>query len=66
MTAPDRKEAERGKIITVHVYPPIPVRTSDWQAYRDGAEPNDDGQMQHGEGATEEEAIADLLEQEDA
>ena len=49
------------KIITVFVYPPIPIRTCDWQAYFDGDEPNDNGQMLTGEGRTEQEAIADLL-----
>lgn len=36
------------KIITVHVYPPIPWRHFDWCAHQ-------------GHGATEDEAIADLL-----
>lgn len=47
------------KIITDHVYPPIPIRTMDWLAYYDGEE---DEQMAHGTGATEDEAIKDLLE----
>ena len=38
-------------------YPPIPVRGMDWQAYVDGYEPGD----ALGHGATEEEAIAELL-----
>lgn len=50
------------KIITTFVYPPIPVRNMDWQAHFDGDEPNDDGHMLTGEGATEAEAIADLIE----
>jgi hypothetical protein len=50
------------KIITMHVYPPIPVRTFDWEAHFDGDEPNDNGQMEVGYGRTEREAIADLLE----
>lgn len=50
------------KIITAFMYPPIPVRSFDWQAHFDGDEPNDDGQMKCGHGATEAEAIADLLD----
>ncbi len=46
-----------GKIITTHDYPPIPVRMFDWSAHRDGYEPGDP----IGTGATEAEAIADLL-----
>jgi hypothetical protein len=45
-------------IKTSFVYPPIPVRDFDWEAYFDGYEPGD----ALGHGATEEEAIADLLE----
>jgi Uncharacterized conserved protein len=44
------------KIITSHVFPPIPIRTRDWMAYIDGLE--EEGT--HGYGATEEEAINDL------
>lgn len=47
-----------GKIITQHVFPPIPVRSSDWLAYQDGWE---DGLK--GWGTTEDEAIADLKQQ---
>lgn len=47
------------KIITTHVYPPIPIRKFDWQAHYEGEE---DEQMDIGWGATEAEAIADLLE----
>ena len=46
------------KIITSHVYPPIPVRTSDWCAHYDGEEEAGN----YGWGATEEEAIADFIE----
>lgn len=49
------------KIVTTHVYPPIPIRTMDWQAHYDDDEPNDDGQMATGHGRTSEEAIEDLL-----
>jgi len=38
-------------------YPPIPVRDFDWQAYVDGYEPGD----ALGHGATEEQAVAELL-----
>lgn len=47
-----------GKIITNYVYPPIPIRRFDWSAYRDGF---DEGEL-IGWGATEADAIADLLE----
>jgi len=45
------------RITTSHVCPPIPVRTSDWCASFDGRE--EDGP--YGCGATEAEAITDLL-----
>ena len=45
------------KIITDYVHPPIPVRRFDWCAYRDG----DDEAGPTGTGATEADAIADLL-----
>ena len=51
------------KIITHHVYPPIPIRTSDWCAYRDGDE---EVSGRYGWGRTEAEAVADLLEMEDS
>ena len=50
------------KIITTFVYPPIPVRSFDWQAHYEDDEPDDSGHMKTGEGATEAEAIADLVE----
>ena len=50
------------KIVTTFVYPPIPDRKFDWQAHYDGDEPNDNGQMATGSGATEKEAIRDLVE----
>lgn len=49
------------KIVTDHVYPPIPLRTMDWCAYYDGTE--EDGR--YGWGRTEQAAIDDLLAQED-
>lgn len=51
--------ADRGldPITTEYVHPPIPLRQFDWAAYRDP-------EGLTGQGATEAEAIADLLEQE--
>jgi hypothetical protein len=48
------------KIITCYWAKPIPDRQFDWSAWRDGDEPNDNGQMRIGYGRTEAEAIADL------
>jgi hypothetical protein len=45
-------------IRTTHVYPPIPIRQFDWQAWYDGEE---DEQMDTGSGSTEENAIRDLI-----
>ena len=50
------------KIVTVNIYPPIPVRTFDWTAYYDG----DEEAGPAGYGATEEAAVRDLLEQVEA
>ncbi len=50
------------KIITNNVYPPIGRRDCDWEAYYDGDEPNDAGWMLVGRGASEAEAIEDLME----
>lgn len=50
------------KVVTEYWPKPIPYRHADWIAWYDGDEPNDAGQMAHGEGATEREAIRDLLE----
>lgn len=55
---PERKPL---KIITEFVYPPIPIRSMDWQAYYDGEEPDDDGRAEFGTGVTEKAAIHDLL-----
>ena len=44
-------------IVTWHAYPPIPIRSNDWAAHRDGDE--EDGP--YGWGPTEQDAIADLL-----
>ena len=45
------------KIVTEHVYPPIPWRHFDWSAVYSDYEPGDP----IGTGATEAEAVADLL-----
>lgn len=51
-------------IRTVHVYPPIPIRTSDWCAYdEDTYDGADDSHPVVGWGATEAEARADLAQQ---
>jgi hypothetical protein len=47
------------KIVTNYWAKPIPDRRFDWSAWRDGDEPNDNGQMRIGYGRTEAEAIAD-------
>lgn len=64
-----REEAERqfGPIKTSFDYPPIPVRDCDWSAHfpdiYDGAPDSSARSKMIGRGATEEAAIADLLEQ---
>lgn len=51
-------ELHLGKpIVTSNVCPPIPVRDMDWCAYPDGEEENGG----YGWGATEDEAVADLI-----
>lgn len=55
------------RIITEHVYPPIPLRQFDWCAYPEGYEPTDSdgvgGGGPVGWGRTEAEAIADYRQQ---
>lgn len=46
------------KIVTSHVFPPIPTRQFDWCAFYDG----DEESGNYGYGATEAEAIADFTE----
>ena len=46
------------KIVTSFIYPPIPIRSNDWVAYYDG----DEESVRYGYGATEREAIDDLLD----
>ena len=41
-----------GKLVTSHIYPPIPDRSHDWCAYVEG----DEEASKYGYGATEEEA----------
>lgn len=45
------------KIVTSYDYPPIPDRSCDWSAIRDGYDPGD----HIGRGPTEQAAIDDLL-----
>lgn len=47
------------RIRTDYIFPPIPVRSFDWQATGDSYEPG----HPIGHGRTEQEAIEDLLEQ---
>lgn len=47
------------KIITQHIFPPIPIRTHDWMALLE----DNDGDGPQGWGKTEEEAISDLKQQ---
>lgn len=53
------------KIVTNFWAKPIPPRQFDWSAHFDGDEPNDDGHMTMGYGATERDAIDDLIAQTD-
>ena len=58
-------EAKHGLIRTNHEYPPIPIRTCDWSAVLDDYDGAPDaGPHQYvGFGATEDEAVRDLIEQ---
>lgn len=49
------------RIVTRFVYPPIPLRQFDWTAVRDSYDEGDPV----GQGATEQEAIDDLLAEEE-
>lgn len=49
-------------IRTTYWAKPIPDRQWDWQAWWDSDEPDDEGRMACGFGRTEDEAIADLIE----
>ena len=46
-----------GDILTVHVFPPIPIRDWDWCAYHHS---EDEKPWRYGWGKTEQEALADL------
>ena len=48
--------SDQRKIVTEHVYPPIPIRRFDWAAHYD------DPEGPSGWGPTEADAIADLLD----
>jgi hypothetical protein len=52
----------KASVVTSYECPPIPTRAYDWMATRDGYDPGDP----IGHGATEDQAIADLVEQEEA
>ena len=56
------RAADRGKVITRFICPPIPLRQFDWYAAFDNDEPDDNGNMRVGYGKTQSEAIDDLLE----
>ncbi len=64
-TAPATHPRAGEKIVTDYWRKPGPTDRFDWSARFDNDEPNDDGQMSQGYGATEAEAIADLLENTD-
>lgn len=49
------------RIVTSNVFPPIPVRTMDWSAVDDDTYDGEGCAI--GWGETEQQAIADLLEQ---
>ncbi len=52
---------DKGAVVQPHYDPkPIPIRTFDWTAFREGYEPGDP----LGHGKTASEAIADLYERE--
>lgn len=63
MDAIDRAKFEEaeGKIVTSYSHSPVPW--TDWQAHMENEEPDDDGMMTVGRGATEAEAVKDLIEQ---
>jgi hypothetical protein len=49
--------SSRVRIITRHIYPPIPDRSNDWCAYFDGQEETGN----YGYGPTEQDAVLDLI-----
>lgn len=60
------KALELPRIITTHEYPPIPDRSMDWSAVREGYDGAPDSHCIIGRGPTEQAAIDDLIEQENA
>ena len=52
-------------IIIHYEHPPIPIRTMDWSAWRDGDEPDYLGHMRIGFGPNPEAALKELLELEE-
>ena len=57
-------QAKHGIIHTNYEHPPIPVRSCDWTAVTDDYDGAPDAGPQYvGHGATENEAIRDLIEQ---
>ncbi len=52
-------DASKEGIVTTYIHPPIPIRIYDWQATMADYEPG----YAIGHGETEQEAIADLLDQ---
>ena len=52
----------RHRIVTSHVYPPIPTRGHDWCAWDDNL---GEDSSHYGWGATKDEAIADFLDSAD-
>jgi hypothetical protein len=56
-------ESDRLKIQRHFNYPPIPIRNMDWSAVEDNYDGAEDSNCPVGHGATEVEAIKDLLEQ---
>lgn len=56
----------RPPIVVEHVYPPIPDRSCDWSAVREGYDGAPDSKCLVGRGPTAQAAINDLLEQEDS
>jgi hypothetical protein len=62
MTLQDAMAAVRRRIHTEYICPPIPIRAFDWAAYFDDYDGAPDaGYQPVGNGATEVEAIFDLL-----
>lgn len=51
------------KLRTDFIYPPIPIRTHDWSAVTDDYDGADDSNCPIGYGATEQQAIDDLIMQ---